>query len=340
MRTATSYDQILLSHGGGGLLTRELISEVIVQKLGNPILNSLGDSAICGLPERRATFTTDSFVVKPLFFPGGDIGRLAVCGTVNDLAVAGSEPMYLSLSFILEEGLPFETLERVLDSIADAAREAGVYIVTGDTKVVEKGAADGLYINTAGLGYLPAGRDLHPRFMQPGDAILVNGTLGDHGIAVMSEREGIKFQTELKSDVAPLNTLINQAFETGARIRCMRDATRGGLGGVVNEFALTSKYGIVLEDYLIPVKPAVRGACEMLGLDPLFVANEGKCVLVCAAEDANTILTAWREHPLGVNAARIGTVTEGPARRVVLKTRLGGERLLDLPAGEELPRIC
>lgn len=334
---------ILLAHGGGGLLSRELIADVFVRHLGNPALAELGDSALVDAPGggARLAFTTDSYVISPLFFPGGDIGRLAVCGTVNDLAVAGAEPRYLSAGFILEEGLPLETLERVVRSMARTAREAGVLVVAGDTKVVERGAADGLYVNTAGVGVVPAGRAFTPRHLRPGDRILVSGTLGDHGLAVLLHREGIELRADLTSDCAPLNGLIADVLAACPEgLRCMRDPTRGGLVATLNEWALASGRGVVLEGAALPVREDVRAACELLGLDPLHAANEGVVVVGVAPEAADAALSALRAHPLGRDAADVGYVTAERAGRIVLRTPYGAHRLLDVPAGDPLPRIC
>ena len=333
-------DRILLSHGGGGVLTHRLIAERILSRVGSPELSPLLDSAI--LPSRagRLAMTTDSFVVQPLFFPGGDIGRLAVAGTVNDLAAVGAVPEYLSLAFILEEGLPLTDFERVLDSIATACAEAGVKIVTGDTKVVERGAADGMFINTSGIGWIPEGRELAPARIQPGDAVLVTGTLGDHGIAVMSCREGIAFETELLSDVAPLNHLAEAIHAVAPHVRCMRDPTRGGAAMVLGELAQQSRTGIFIDEVALPIRREVSGACEMLGLDPLYVANEGKFIAVVPEEEAAAALQAMRSHPLGKHAARIGTARAEHPGKVVLETRIGGRRVVEMPLGEALPRIC
>jgi hydrogenase expression/formation protein HypE len=289
----------------------------------------------------RLAFTTDSYVISPLFFPGGDIGKLAVCGTVNDLAVTGAEPCYLSAGFIIEEGLPWETLERVVASMAAAASAADVQIVTGDTKVVNHGAADGLFINTAGVGFVPPGRELGPAQLRPGDQILVSGTLGDHGMAVMMQREGLEFSSSLVSDCAPLNALIADLLAAcPAGIRCMRDPTRGGLVATLNEWAGASGLGLIIEEPEIPLRQEVRGACEILGLDPLYVANEGKVVIAVAPECADAALRALRAHPLGREAARIGRATADHPSRVVLRTSLGARRILDMLIGEQLPRIC
>ncbi|MGQ9584933.1 MAG: hydrogenase expression/formation protein HypE [Anaerolineae bacterium] len=336
-------DVILLAHGSGGLLSHELMKQVFLRCFRNPMLEALGDSAVLGdaASGLALAFTTDSYVISPLFFPGGDVGKLAVCGTVNDLAVAGAEPRYLSAGFILEEGLPLETLERVVASMAQAAGEAGVQIVAGDTKVVERGSADGLFLNTAGLGIIPAGLHLTPANLRPGDMILVSGTVGDHGMAVMMQREGLAFRSPLVSDCAPLNGLIQGLLGAcpGA-VRCMRDPTRGGLATTLNEWARAAGAGIEVEEAAIPVREVVRAACEFLGLDPLYVANEGKAVVAVAPEAAEEALAALRGHPLGREAAVIGRVTEEHPRRVVLRTMLGARRVVEMLTGAQLPRIC
>jgi len=332
-------DRILLAHGSGGKLMHDLIKKSFVYTLGNPILEKLDDSAVFDLNGRLA-FTTDSYVVSPIFFPGGDIGKLAVCGTVNDLSMTGAVPFYLSLSFIIEEGLPFTDLERIIRSIHEAAAEAGVKIVTGDTKVVDKGSADKLFINTSGVGVVPNEANISGANARPGDKVIVSGTLGDHGMAVLSQREGIRFQVPVPSDCAPLNKMVAEMLATGADIHCLRDPTRGGLATTLNEFAQQSRVGIKIDELSIPVNPAVLGACELLGFDPLYVANEGKLVAVIAPGDADKALAAMRKNQYGQKAVIIGeVVTEYPGR-VVLKTRLGASRIVDVLVGELLPRIC
>lgn len=328
---------ITLDYGSGGKKTSRLIEQYIVPGFDNPALNVLGDGAVIPGAETLA-FSTDSFVVNPLFFPGGDIGKLAVCGTVNDIAMCGAEPKFLSCALIIEEGLPMETLERVLTSMRAAAEKAGVQIVTGDTKVVEKGRGDGLYINTAGVGYqkyvLP-GLDA----VQPGDAVLVSGTVGDHGTAVMLSRSGM-MEGEIFSDCAALNRLTEAMLSCGARIRILRDPTRGGLATTLNEFTEEQRFGIELDEAGIPVRPEVQAACDMLGLEPLYCANEGKLTCICAQEDAEKLLEVMRQTPEGRNAALIGHVTGDAAGRVVMRTGLGGRRILQKLAGAQLPRIC
>jgi len=332
-------DRILLAHGSGGQLMHDLIKKSFVSTLGNPILEKLDDSAVFDLKGRLA-FTTDSYVVSPIFFPGGDIGKLAVCGTVNDLSMTGATPLYLSLSFIIEEGLLLTDLEKIVASIHEAAIEAGVKIVTGDTKVVNKGNADKLFINTSGVGVVPRGVDISGGNARPGDKVIVSGTLGDHGMAVLSQREGIRFQVPVPSDCAPLNKMVAEMLATGAEIHCLRDPTRGGLATTLNEFAQQSRVGIRLDELSLPVNPAVLGACELLGFDPLYVANEGKLVAVVAPDDADRVLAAMRKNKYGQKAVIIGEVTQEHPGRVVLKTRLGASRIVDVLVGELLPRIC
>jgi len=332
-------DRILLAHGSGGRLAHELIEKVLLKPLSNPLLDRLDDSAVVPFSGRLA-FTTDSYVVNPIFFPGGDIGKLAVCGTVNDLSMMGATPLYLSLAFIIEEGLPLDELERVLVSVQAAAREAQVQIVTGDTKVVNKGSADRLFVNTAGVGVVPEGIDISGSSAKPGDKVILSGTIGDHGIAVLSQREGIGFSTRLESDCAPLNGLVAEMLAASKRIHAMRDPTRGGLATTLNEIASQSKVGIRIEEEKVPVREEVRGACEMLGIDPLYVANEGKLVALVHSEDANAILETMRHHRYGKNAAIIGEVRPDHPGRVVMKTTLGASRIVDMLVGDPLPRIC
>lgn len=328
-------DIITLDYGSGGKKTAALIDEIIVPELGNAALNSLGDGAVL---EGGLAFSTDSFVVSPLFFPGGDIGKLSVCGTVNDLAMCGAEPKYLSLALIIEEGLPAENLRRVVASIKSAAEAAGVQIVTGDTKVVERGRGDGLYINTAGIGLVKY-PGLGPDKMRPGDAVLISGTAGDHGAAVMLARDGM-MEGEIRSDCAALNGLAFALLDSGAQVRVLRDPTRGGVATTLCEFAESAKLGIELDEAAIPVRRDVSAACALLGLDPLCCANEGKMLAVVAPEDAQAALAALRSRPEGENAAIIGRVTVERPGRVALRTAAGGARLLQKLAGAQLPRIC
>lgn len=328
---------ITLDYGSGGKKTSRLIETLLLPALDNPALRELGDGAVLAGGE-RLVFSTDSFVVTPLEFPGGDIGKLAVCGTVNDIAMCGGEAKYLSCSLIIEEGLPFRTLERIVDSLRRAAEEAGVQVVTGDTKVVELGRGDGLYINTAGIGLLRH-PGLTPAAIRPGDRVLVSGTAGDHGTAVMLARSGM-MEGALKSDCAALNGLTEAMLSSGAAIRALRDPTRGGLATTLNEFCEGRGFGIELEEKAIPVREDVRAACDMLGLDPLYCANEGKLLCVCAPEDAQALLALMRARPEGRDAALIGTVTERFPGRLTLATPFGGRRILQKLAGAQLPRIC
>jgi hydrogenase expression/formation protein HypE len=337
METAME-DKILLAHGSGGKLMHDLI-ESFMPELANPILDRLDDSAVFEVSGKLA-FTTDSYTVNPIFFPGGDIGRLAVCGTVNDLAMSGAKPLYLSLSFIIEEGLPIAELKRVIASIKKAADEADVKIVTGDTKVVNQGSADKLFINTAGVGIVPEGADISASNARPGDKIIVSGNIGDHGIAVLSQREGLKFHTPVPSDCAPLNQLVADMLSASANIHCLRDPTRGGLATTLNDFARQSKVGIRIEEDKIPVDKAVQAACELLGFDPLHIANEGKLVAIVAPEDTDSVLAGMKRNKYGSKAAIIGEVVKEHPGQVVMKTSLGASRIIDMPVGELLPRIC
>jgi hydrogenase expression/formation protein HypE len=332
--------EVLMGHGSGGKLSAQLIENLIVPAFRNPELELLDDQAVVSLNGSRLAFTTDSYVVTPIFFRGGDIGELAVNGTVNDLAMGGARPLYLSLAFILEEGLPLADLERVVESARRAAERAGVRIVTGDTKVVGKGSGDKIFINTSGIGVVPPGIELSSSRVRPGDAILLSGTIGDHGIAILSQREGLEFEGELLSDTAPLHELAAAALQACPGIHAMRDPTRGGLAATLVEIASRRHLGIEVDETSIPVRDTVRGACEILGLDPLLVANEGKLVAFVPADHSERVLDALRGHPLGLDAARIGRVTESHPGFVVLRTPVGGERVLDLPFGEALPRIC
>ncbi len=333
-------DEVLLGHGSGGKLTAELIREVFLPAFQNPILARLDDQAIVSVNGLRLAFTTDSFVVNPLFFPGGDIGSLAVHGTVNDLAMGGAQPLFLSAAFIIEEGLPMETLRRVVASLRRAATEAGVEIVTGDTKVVEKGSGDGLFINTSGLGLVPEGVNLSADQARPGDRVLLSGSIGEHGIAILGQREGLEFESPVVSDSAPLHTLVAKMLEVTHSIRCLRDPTRGGLSSALNEIAAQSGVGIVIDERAIPVREEVKGACELLGLDPLYVANEGKLIAIVEAGVAEELLAAMRKHPLGTQAQVMGTVTESNRGMVMMRTALGTTRIVDMLAGDQLPRIC
>ncbi|BAZ51898.1 hydrogenase expression/formation protein HypE [Nostoc sp. NIES-4103] len=336
---------ITLAHGSGGKAMRDLIDDIFVNNFDNPILSQLEDQASFNLSHLlqqgdRLAFTTDSYVVDPLFFPGSDIGELAVNGTVNDLAVSGAKPLYLTCSVILEEGLPVEILRRVAKSMKVAANKAGVQIVTGDTKVVHRGAADKLFINTAGIGIIPAGVSISAHNIQPGDVVIINGELGNHGTAILIARGELALETDIESDCQPLHDLVETILEVCPQVHAMRDATRGGLATVLNEFALSSNVGIRLDEESIPVREEVKGVCEILGLDPLYLANEGKLVVVVARENADTVLSAMKSHPAGKEACIIGEVIASPPGVVFLKTTFGTERIVDMLVGEQLPRIC
>jgi len=337
----TTTKKILLAHGGGGRLTANLISNNILPKFGNEILAQLADAASLELSSGSVCFTTDSYTVKPLFFNGGDIGKLAVCGTINDLAVAGAKPAALSFSLIIEEGFELDVLDRILASAANAADQAEVPVVAGDTKVVEAGAADGIFINTAGLGTKLPGANLSFGQIKPGDRIIINGTIGDHGMTIMSQREGIKFESQLQSDCASVAPLTRRILETVAGVRFMRDPTRGGLAATVNEIAYSTGLSIELHESDIPINPTVQAAADMLGFDLLDIANEGKVVIVTAPGIADKVLDICKAHPLGKDASIIGEVTDSEDRPIVeLITKIGGRRIIQMPYGRELPRIC
>ena len=332
-------ESILLAHGSGGKLSHELVEKKFLPFLANPALNKLDDSAIFEASGRLA-FTTDGYVVNPIFFPGGDIGKLAVCGTVNDLAMSGARPLCLSLSAIIEEGFLLRELEQIVYSVKKAAEEAEVSIIAGDTKVVNRGQADKLFITTSGVGMISPGVDISGANARAGDKVLLSGTIGDHGIAIMSQREGLRFFVTLESDCAPLNKLVSQMLEVSSRIHCLRDPTRGGLATTLNELARQSKVGIAIEEAEIPVREEVKAACELLGLDPIYVANEGKLVAIIDPADADKILARMRKNRYGRDAAIIGEVTNERPGKVVMKTKLGPSRIVDMLSGELLPRIC
>ncbi|HEX3031406.1 MAG TPA: hydrogenase expression/formation protein HypE [Bacillota bacterium] len=332
--------KILLGHGSGGKLSHDLVNEIFVNAFDNPILNRLDDRAALEVNGLKLAFTTDSFVVNPIFFPGGDIGKIAVCGTVNDLAMGGARPLYLSAGFIIEEGFPLEELQQVVASMRQAADEAGVLIVTGDTKVVEKGGCDKLFINTAGIGLVPEGVNISGANARPGDKVLVSGYMGDHGIAVMAHRHGLGFREQLLSDCAPLNGMVTDMLRASKNIAVLRDPTRGGLATTLNEIAAQSNVAIRINEELVPVRDEVRGACDILGLDPYYVANEGKLVAIVPCESADSVAAAMCKHPLGLQGRIIGEVLAEPKGQVFLHTAIGGQRVLDMLAGEQLPRIC
>lgn len=333
-------DRIDMTHGGGGRAMADLIRDIFHKHLGNPILDRGDDAGLAVVPWHRLVMSTDGHVISPLFFPGGDIGALSVHGTVNDLAMMGAKPLYLTAGFILEEGFPLADLERIVWSMANAARAAEVKVISGDTKVVERGKGDGVFITTTGIGVVADGVDLSARNVQPGQSVLISGTMGDHGVAVLSKRENLSFETEILSDSAALHGLVADMLAAAPRLSMLRDPTRGGLAATLNEIATTAGVGITLDEAQIPVAPDVAAACELLGLDPLNTANEGKLIAICPSEDAATLLDAMLLHPLGQNAAIIGTVTEDPAHMVQMKTAFGGTRIVDWLAGEQLPRIC
>jgi hydrogenase expression/formation protein HypE len=336
---ASMNEKILLAHGSGSKLSHDLIDKILVPPIDNPILARMDDSAVFQLNGRLA-FTTDSYVVNPIFFPGGNIGRLAVCGTVNDLSMSGARPLYLSLALIIEEGLELAELRKVIESVRDTATEAGVQIVTGDTKVVNRGKADRLFINTAGIGLIDEGLEISGSNAKPGDKIILSGGIGEHGMAVMSQREGLQFSIPVASDCAPLNHLVARMLGASHNIHSLRDPTRGGLASTLNEFAKQSGVGILIEENEIPVHDGVRGACELLGLDPLYIANEGKLVAAVAAGDADMVLNVMKQNKYAAQAAIIGQVTSEHTGRVIMKTRIGASRIVDMPTGEILPRIC
>jgi hydrogenase expression/formation protein HypE len=336
----SNYDKILLGHGSGGKLTSELIKNIFLPAFENPYLAELGDQAVINLNGLKIAFTTDSYVVNPIFFPGGDIGELAVNGTVNDLAVGGARPLFISAGFILEEGFPISDLCKIVESMKKACACAGVILVTGDTKVVEKGKGDKIFINTSGIGIIEKEIEISPRKVKPGDKILINGPIGLHGIAILSKREGIEFEVEIESDTAPLNSLVADILSVSGNIHWMRDPTRGGVSSALNELAQSAKLGIEIWESEIPIPEPVKAACEMLGLDPLYVANEGKLIAVVSNDDAEKVLEAMRDNPLGKEAKIIGEITEEHPGVVLMKTLVGGKRVVDMLAGEQLPRIC
>jgi len=335
------YPTVQLAHGGGGWLSKMLVDDLFLPAFQNPALAQLHDGAVLETPLGRLAFTTDSYVVKPLFFPGGDIGSLAVHGTVNDLAMCGARPFALSTGFVLEEGFDMEALWKVASSMRDAAQEAGVSIVTGDTKVVDRGKGDGLYINTSGIGLVPEGVDVRPERVQPGDKVLLSGEIAVHGIAVMALREGFALESEVLSDSAALHELVGGLLDRlGARVHVLRDPTRGGVASALNEIAQAAGVGMLLQESAIPVREDVRGACEILGFDPLYVANEGKCVAIVEADAADEALSILRAHPLGKDAVQLGEVVEDTHHQVHMETIIGGRRVVDMMSGEQLPRIC
>ncbi len=336
----STYPAIVLAHGGGGKMTHRLIEQVFRKHFSNPLLDLMHDGAMLPVDAGRIALSTDSYVVSPVIFPGGTIGELAVNGTVNDVAMCGARPDYLTASFILEEGLRIDELETIVESMAAAARSAGVLIVTGDTKVVPRGKADKIFITTSGIGMIPDGRMIHPSQINAGDVILISGTIGDHGMAVMSVREGLEFESEIRSDTRALNGLVEEMYRVSSEIHFLRDPTRGGVASTMNEIASSAHKGVRLFEQAIPVSDNVRAACEILGFDPLYVANEGKLIAIVASHDAENILAAMKRHPFGTESAIIGEVTNDHPSVVVLQTAIGGERVVDMMSGEQLPRIC
>ncbi len=335
-----AFDTVQLAHGSGGKLSAELVDCMFLPRFGNDTLDRLEDQAILKIGAGRIAMTTDSFVVDPLFFPGGDIGDLAVNGTVNDVCMCGATPLYLSVGFIIEEGLPMDSLHRILLSMEAAAKKAGVQVVTGDTKVVNKGCCDKIFINTTGIGEVPEGVSLSAHSLRPGDKIIVSGTIADHGMAILTSRQGLSFQSQVTSDTESLNALVARMLGHSGAIHALRDPTRGGVAATLNEWAVASNVGIRLDEGAIPVRPEVQGACELLGIDPLYVANEGKLIACISAGSAAEVLAAMRQQPEGVDAVIIGEVVEKPARMVTMQTGLGASRIVDMPLGEQLPRIC
>ncbi len=334
------HPAIVMGHGGGGKLSAELVEHLFLPAFGSDIGAQLGDSAVVEVQGARLAYSTDSFVVRPLFFPGGNIGDLAVNGTINDIAMSGARPLFLSAGFILEEGMPLERLGAIAQAMGDAARRAGVALVTGDTKVVDHGHGDGVYINTSGVGLVPPGVQIGPARARPGDAVLVSGAIGMHGIAILSVREGLEFGAPVESDTAALHGLVAELLEVTSDLHVLRDPTRGGVASTLNEIARASRVGIAIEERRLPVPGAVRAACELLGMDPLYVANEGKLVAIAPAEHADALLARMRAHPLGREAALIGHVTAEHPGVVVARTGIGGARVVDMMVGEQLPRIC
>ncbi len=336
----SDYDRILLAHGGGGTLSHRLISKLFYPQFANEILDQQHDSGVFQINESRLAFTTDSYVVHPIFFPGGDIGSLAVNGTINDLSMAGAKPLFISAAFIIEEGFEIEELWKIVLSMEKAAKEAGVKIITGDTKVVDRGKGDKIFINTSGIGTVPEGVNISPQNCLPGDVIILSGKIAEHGVAIMSSRENLEFETTIKSDSAPLNGLVEKILHASKEIHVMRDPTRGGIASTLNEIAMTAKIGILIEEEKIPISEEVKGACEILGLDPLYIANEGKLIAFVPENKAAEVLEAMRSHHLGKEACIIGKVVLSDPETVIMKTSIGSTRIVDMMSGEQLPRIC
>ena len=334
------YDRIVMAHGGGGRLMQQLLDNIIQPEFSNALLDRKHDSAVFDIGSQKVAFTTDSYVVNPLFFAGGDIGKLAVCGTLNDLAMSGAKPLYLTCSFIIEEGFAIKDLQRIVRSMQHTAKQAEVMIVTGDTKVVDKGKGDGLYINTAGLGIIEDVVSVHPSNIQEGDAVIINSDLGRHGISIMQEREGFDFGTQIESDCAVLSGLVQNLITSGIEIHCMRDLTRGGLASILIEMAESAQYHIEINETDLPIREDVKSVCEILGFDPLYIANEGKLLVIIPESESEAVLNAMRNHPAGKNATLIGRVTEDHPGIVRMITTIGSSRIIDMLTGEQLPRIC
>ncbi len=336
----SEYDKVLLAHGGGGTLSSKLIGKMFISQFGNEFLNLQHDGAMFNIGSERVAFSTDTYVVRPIFFPGGDIGELAVNGTVNDLAMCGAKPLYISVGFVIEEGLSLDELWQLVLSMKRAAVNAGVQIVTGDTKVVDRGKGDKIFINTSGVGIIPNGRNVSPKRCMVGDKIILSGKIAEHGMAIMSAREGLEFETQIRSDTAALNGLVEKMFAVDKDIHVLRDPTRGGLSSTLNEIAASSDAGILIDETAIPISEEVKAAAEILGLDPLYIANEGKLIAIVESKNADAILAEMKKHPLGKDAAIIGEVTETNCSRVIMKTSIGSKRIVDMISGEQLPRIC
>jgi len=336
----SDHDKILLGHGSGGVLMHQLIEKVFQKAFQNPLLGQNHDSTVVDVPGSKLAVTTDSYVIHPLFFPGGDIGSLAVHGTVNDLAMSGARPLYMSVGFILEEGFPIEDLKRIGESMRKAAEESNIQIIAGDTKVVDRAKADGVFINTTGIGIVEHALKISPKSVQPGDVIILSGDIGRHGIAIMAQREGLQFESTIESDLASLSAMVLPLFDQSVDVHCLRDLTRGGLATALNEIAQDSGFHIMIEESAILVDDQVRGACEILGLDPLYVANEGRCIVFVPADQAELVLSVLKKNPQGAHASMIGRVFEAQDGRVTLKSALGTVRIIDMLSGEQLPRIC
>lgn len=336
----SDYERILLAHGGGGTLSHQLISKLFYPQFDNDILNQQHDSGVFEINGQKFAFTTDSYVVQPIFFPGGDIGSLAVNGTINDLSVAGANPLFISAAFIIEEGFEIEELWKIVLSMQKATKEAGVKIITGDTKVVDKGKGDKIFINTSGIGIVPEGVNISPKNCKDGDVIILSGKIAEHGVAIMSSRENLEFETTIKSDTAPLNGLVQKMLNTSNKIHVMRDPTRGGIASTLNEVAKTANIGILIDENKIPISEEVKGACEILGLDPLYIANEGKLIAFVSENSADAVLNAMKSHDLGKESVIIGKVTASDPGIVIMKTNIGSKRIVDMMSGEQLPRIC